>query len=381
MRIIYPYPMRISNGYTYMLSIIQFLNALAERVQVDLLSLDSREDIKNYLEQDLGVQLHANLNVVQVTNKRFKVKSNKVFFIGNVIEYLETIEQEKIVIYTRDFKQMRLLIKRARHLFRDVQFIFEVHQILSQNYCRVGKHKRALEMRKLESYVFSNVDKLVCITSTLSSEIRRSFPDCVSDHEILPVGFNKRFLNLMHERNRSYDFIYSGNFSEWKGLDILISAVGIIKQQYGRNVKGVLIGANKETEEYYGKKISELDLLDNIEIIPRLEHKKIDAYMARSKVGVLSNTYAGDALLFTSPLKLYEYLGAGLKVVVSRLPSIESNIDSTLVYYARPESPQSFAKVIVAALDDSEFCSDKVRKFAENYIWEERARKFIEFSV
>jgi glycosyltransferase involved in cell wall biosynthesis len=380
-RIIYPYPMRISNGYTYMLSIIQFLNALAERVQVDLLSLDSREDIKNYLEQDLGVQLHANLNVVQVTNKRFKVKSNKVFFIGNVIEYLETIEQEKIVIYTRDFKQMRLLIKRARHLFRDVQFIFEAHQILSQNYYRIGKHKQALEMRKLESYVFSNVDKLVCITSTLSSEIRRSFPDCVSDHEILPVGFNKRFLNLIHKRNRSYDFIYSGNFSEWKGLDILISAVGIIKQQYGRNVKGVLIGANKETEEYYGKKISELDLLDNIEIIPRLEHKKIDAYMARSKVAVLSNTYAGDGLLFTSPLKLYEYLGAGLKVVVSRLPSIESNIDSTLVYYARPESPQSFAKVIVAALDDSEFCSDKVRKFAENYIWEERARKFIEFSV
>ena len=79
MRIIYPYPMRISNGYTYMLSIIQFLNALAERVQVDLLSLDSREDIKNYLEQDLGVQLHANLNVVQMTNKRFKVRVIRYF--------------------------------------------------------------------------------------------------------------------------------------------------------------------------------------------------------------------------------------------------------------------------------------------------------------
>ena len=74
-----------------MLSIIQFLNALADRVQVDLLSLDSREDIKNYLEKNLGVQLHANLNVVQVTNKMFKVKSNKIFFIGNVIKYLEKI--------------------------------------------------------------------------------------------------------------------------------------------------------------------------------------------------------------------------------------------------------------------------------------------------
>jgi len=62
-----------------MLSIIQFLNALAERVQVDLLSLDSREDIKNYLEQDLGVQLHANLNVVQMTIKDLRLRVIRYF--------------------------------------------------------------------------------------------------------------------------------------------------------------------------------------------------------------------------------------------------------------------------------------------------------------
>ena len=42
--------MHISNGYTYMLSIIQFLNTLAEIVPVELLCLDSSEDIKKYFE-------------------------------------------------------------------------------------------------------------------------------------------------------------------------------------------------------------------------------------------------------------------------------------------------------------------------------------------
>jgi len=93
----------------------------------------------------------------------------------------------------------------------------------------------------------------------------------------------------------------------------------------------------------------------------------------------LSNKYDADGLLFTSPLKLYEYLGSGLKVVVSRLPSIESNLDESLVYYATPETPSSFAEEIVGALDDNNFRSDLIKDFAKGYTWEARANRFLEF--
>ncbi len=63
--------MHISNGYTYMLSIIQFLNTLAENVSVELLSLDSQDDIKKYLNTNLDIELHPNLKVVKISNKRF----------------------------------------------------------------------------------------------------------------------------------------------------------------------------------------------------------------------------------------------------------------------------------------------------------------------
>ena len=44
MKIIYPYPMQISKGYTYMLSIIQFLNTLAKFMST-LIFLQYLEDI------------------------------------------------------------------------------------------------------------------------------------------------------------------------------------------------------------------------------------------------------------------------------------------------------------------------------------------------
>jgi len=379
MKIIYPYPMHISNGYTYMLSIIQFLNTLAEIVPVELLCLDSRGDIKEYLNNNLGVRLNDNLKVVTISNKRFGVKSNKLFFISNVIKYLKQYKSERIIIYTRDFKQMRLAIKNLKQTYSNATFIFEVHQILSQNYCREGEYKKAKEMKELEDFVFSNVDSLICITSTLSSEIKKVFPSCTNNHHILPVGFNKDFLNIEHKKNTKYDVIYSGNFSQWKGLDILVEAISIIKHQYNRDIKAVLIGANDQTKQQYEDQAKELDVFDNIEIVKRVEHKKIYNYIAQSTVGVLSNKYDADGLLFTSPLKLYEYLGSGLKVVVSRLPSIESNVDQSLVYYATPESPHSFAKEILNALDDDAFNINKVKEFSKGYTWESRVKSFMEF--
>jgi glycosyltransferase involved in cell wall biosynthesis len=363
-----------------MLSIIQFLNTLAEIVPVELLCLDSRGDIKDYLNNNLGIRLSDNLKVVTISNKKFGVKSNKLFFISNVLKYLEQYKFEKLVIYTRDFKQMRLAIKNLKSSdTSSIKFVFEVHQILSQNYCREGEYKKAKEMKELEDFVFSNANDLICITSTLSSEIKKVFPTCISNHHILPVGFNKDFLNIEYKKSAKYDVIYSGNFSAWKGLDILVEAISIIKHQYNRDIKAVLIGANNQTKQQYENQAKELGVVDNIEIVKRVEHKNIYNYISLSKVGVLSNKYDADGLLFTSPLKLYEYLGSGLKVVVSRLPSIESNIDQSLVYYATPESPHSFAKEILNALDDETFDFNKVKDFSKNYTWESRAKNFIEF--
>lgn len=371
--------MHISQGYTYMLSIIQFLNTLAKHVPVELLCLDSKKAIERYLNNSLAIDLHPNLKVVQISNKKFGIKSNKLFFIANVLKYLKRFESEKLVIYTRDFKQMRLAIQNLKHKSLNVRFVFEVHQILSQNYCREGKYKKAKEMQALEEFVFAGVNDLICITSTLSSEIRKVFPACVSNHHILPVGFNKDFLSIQHQERKKYDLIYSGNFSEWKGLDILVEAISIIKHQYNRNIKAVLIGANNQTKQQYEAQARELSVSDNITIVNRVDHKEIYDYIAQSKVGVLSNKYDADGLLFTSPLKLYEYLGAGLKVVVSRLPSIESAIDPSLVYYATPENPESFAQEIIEALNDIDFDASIVKGFAKNHTWESRAQRFLEF--
>ena len=378
MKIVYPYPMHISKGYTYMLSIIQFLNTLANFISVDLLCLDDKATLSKFLQENLGIKLNKNLNVIQISNKRFGIKSNKFFFIKGTINHLKNIKSERIILYTRDLKQMRLCIKKIKNLKRSVEFIFEAHQILSKNYERENNIKQSQRMRKLESFVFSNVDCLLCITETLSQDIKKSFVDCSKNHLILPVGFDKKFLSTTH-KNKKYDVLYAGNFSKWKGLDSLIEAISLIKQTKYKNISVVLIGADKNSKTYYEDKSKSLGLDNNITILNRIKHKKIFQYLSVSKIGVVPTSSEGDGLLYTSPLKLYEYLGSGMKVVSSRLPSIESNIPDHIVYYSNPDDPESLASSIVLALEDQNFNYDKVKNFAKKYTWDKRAERLLDF--
>jgi len=374
-RVIYPYPMKISNGYSYMLSIAQFLNALSEEIHVDLLCLDSEYEMTDYFIETLGIKKNSKLNIVSLNNKKFGIKSNKLFFYANVKSYIKkTIkEHEQIFFYSRDIKQMRLGLKNL-DIYKNIYFIFEAHQILSQNYCRNGDYSRAKEILKYENYVFNRADLIISITPTLKNEITKLFP-LSKKIEVLPVGFDKRYLDLK-PINPKYDLIYSGNFSQWKGLDILIEAVEKLKRTYKKPISVLLIGANNDDFNFYKNLVKEKKLLSTIKIIKRVKHKKVRHYVSQSKVGVLSNKFNADGMLFTSPLKLYEYLGAGIIVIAPRLPSIESSMKDNFIQYFRAEDPDDLAKKIIYALTEHKYDIADQKKYASDFTWDRRAEKF-----
>jgi len=377
MKIYYPYPMRLSNGYSYMLSILQFLNSLADYYQVEILSLDSEHEIDEYFDRVLNLKRNKNLNVKTISNKFLFIKSNKIFFFRNIKKYLNSKTNEKICIYSRDFKQMRLCLKKFRR-FENFLFIFEVHQILSENHISKGNLKAGKEMYKLEKFVFKNVDFLIPITKTLRSEIRKKFDISTNMELVLPVGFNKEFLKK-NTFKKIYDVIYAGNFSRWKGLDILIKAIEIIKKKYFIDINVLLVGAREHERLELEQKCIDKDIIKNVEILNRVNHREILTFLRKSKIGVIPNRYIDDGAFYTSPLKLYEYLGVGLKIVVADLPSINSAIDSSLVYYFQPENPQKLAEKIIFALNDDSFCEQTLKEYAQSFTWESRAKNFNTF--
>jgi glycosyltransferase involved in cell wall biosynthesis len=374
MKILYPFPMKLSNGYTYMLSILQFLNVLSLKFDVTLCSLDTNEEIDEYFTKVLGEKKNKEFKIRTLSNKFLGVKSNKFVFFYNLKKIIKRIE-DPLIIYSRDLKQMRLAIKSFKGS-RNRYFVFETHQILSENYQRKNDYKNAKILRRLESFVFENTNLLISITETLREDIDKKFHAVTQNHYVLPLGFNKRFLDIKLSKTPKYHLIYAGNFSPWKGLDVLIHAVKILKSDYREKLKVLLVGATPDSKKIYTQLINSLQLNDVIEISMRVKHKDIYKYLKNAEIGIIPNKYEGDGMLYTNPLKLYEYLAVGLKVVASELPSILSAVPKNLIFFYKPEDTKDLARKIKLALECKRTNIKEKRNFSTNFTWESRVEKF-----
>ena len=332
--------MHISHGHNYMLSISQFVNALAKYRSVDLLCLDSKEEMEHFFADTLGDRMAPDLNIVTISNKKFGIKSNTLFFQRAAKKHIKNLADQdgEVLVYSRNLKHTALLINSLRDDNR-VKFAFEPHQILSQNLCRESKFKDAERTRKLERAVLENVDFLVPITKTLNNEIDLIFNGVTKRRSILPVGVADRFFVKKAEASE-YDLIYSGNFSEWKGIDILLDSLALACKIRPK-LSVIFTGAYPEQKLHYKNKISQLGLDHNINFTDRTPHKEMPIIMQKANVGIVSASYKGDGLLYTSPLKLYEYLASGLAVVAPRIPSLMSMIPEHLIHWAIPENSNS----------------------------------------
>lgn len=378
MVVVYPFPMHLSQGFSYMLSIAQFVNGLAKYCQVDLLCLDSGNAMSKFYRETLSEPVASTLKIVQLNNHCCGFRSNRLFFQAKVRRHISRLlsEGENVVVYSRDYKQMTGLIsadwKGARPYF-----VFESHQIQSQNLCRNGDFSSATKLRNLEKKVYREVDAIAPITQTLSNEISRVFPE-VTDHRIvLPVGVSERFF-ICDNARKNYDLIYSGNFSRWKGIDTLVKSVHIVKKKFPE-VRVLLVGIHDSQESYYQDMISKLDLLENVELRPRVPIAEIPMLLAQSRVGLLPVSYQEDGLLYTSPLKLCEYLASGLVVVASQVPSLMAALPENLVYWALPDNADSFARSINQALECG--CHDPSEgvEYAKEFTWKKRGERLHKF--
>jgi glycosyltransferase involved in cell wall biosynthesis len=108
--------------------------------------------------------------------------------------------------------------------------------------------------------------------------------------------------------------VYLGNLDGSRGVDVVIRAVRALGER-GRPVVLHVIGEGPSLEPLRAL-ARNLDVPDRVHIYGRLPYARVRALMARADVGVIPH-YATNAWNSTIPNKLFDYMLAGLPVVVS----------------------------------------------------------------
>lgn len=364
MKILYIANIRLPTEKAHGVQIMEMASALSrEGTEVELV-VPRR---KNHLKQD-PFEFYQIENTFSVT----RLFTWDLLFLGKVgykitslmfavVAAMYAIKQRQLV-YSRDELVLFLLS------FFGKQYVFEPH-IAKWNF--------------IERMVMERALLIVPITQGLKDFfMKKGVPD--GRMLVAPDGVNlERFAhNLSKEQSRirlgfpldKKIVLYSGHLYSRKGAQTLAEAAASI----GEDTLIVFVGGNQDdiarfTGKYGGIK--------NIRIMGHQPHEEVPYYLSAADVLVLPNSMkSDDSRLYTSPMKLFEYMSSGVPIVASDVPSLREVLSEKVAVLVTPDSPEAFVEGITQILSNpaegAEFAK-RAQTDVQNYSWEKRANAIL----
>jgi len=148
--------------------------------------------------------------------------------------------------------------------------------------------------------------------------------------------------------------IFAGAFRSWHGAIHLVDAIKILRGRGDTDVGAVFVGDGSELARVRHAAAG----IETIVFTGALPHDRMPAALAAADIGVAPFDIGAHAPLslgfYWSPLKIFEYMAAGLPLVapgVDRIPSLVADGREGLLYDPRPGHADALAATLVRLKD------------------------------
>jgi glycosyltransferase involved in cell wall biosynthesis len=307
------------------------------------------------------------------------------FVIGAALATLPLHRRRKFdVVYVHappDFLVLAALLPRLR----GARVILDIHDLTPHMYdVRFGSRRGAslvtTVLRLVERCACASADRVVTVHEPYRDELVANGVKAAKvaivmnspDDADIEVA---RKTALDDSASDAFTVAYHGTVNHWYGVDLLVQAIGRLKDQFPA-LHAVILG---EGDALPGAEriASELGVQDRIEFSRRyVPHLEALSTVARASCGVIPNRRS-RLNRFALSSKLLEYVALGVPVVVSRLETLAAHFNSEEVTFFEPDDADALAEAIswvaehpVAAQEKTE----RARLRAEAYAWR-RSRK------
>ena len=260
------------------------------------------------------------------------------------------------VFYTRE--------RYATLFFRN--FVYEVH---------MPEQMRLYGFKPRKIIVLTNYIKEELVRSGVSEDKILVAPDAVKLEMFPKISKEvaRKKLGFLGDKPIA---LYWGNFKKWKGVDTLAEAVPFLE-----SMLVVMVGGTKESD--ITRIREKVKGYTNAVVEGFKLQKELPWYLAVADVLVLPNSAKDEnSRLYTSPLKLFEYMAAERPIAASNLPSLREVLNNKNVVFFKPDSAKNLSETILILLAHPELqkkLAEQARADVEEYTWDKRARKILNF--
>jgi glycosyltransferase involved in cell wall biosynthesis len=294
------------------------------------------------------------------------VHSNRLFFwrLSRWLRARAAQGRRPQIVMVRHLKVAYSLLQA----FPDLPLLYEAHEV----FANVAPERKRPALAAVEEMVLRRAAVLVAITQGAVEDLKRRYglareAHVLHDAVALPASVPAK---AWHEAGRHV--VYAGSFFVWKGVQDLVTAA-----KYLPGCRITLIGGSPEQIAAF---TAELDPAGaEVVFAGHLRHDDVMRALGEACIAVLPNREEPNSL-WSSPLKLFEYMGSGCAVVASDLPSFHEVLGADDAVWTRPGDGESLAQGILRLTCDAALAAalgQRMRDRVRDYTWERRADRLL----
>ena len=292
------------------------------------------------------------------------LRSNRLFFrrLSGWMEQQAGRGRRPALIRARHRKIAHALLDR----FPDVPLLYEAHEVFAE----VAPPAKRESLARIEESVLRRAKALGAITQGVAADLKKRYrldreihvlPDAVAWPARIPE-------KPWHEAGRH--IVYAGSFFPWKGVQDLVAAA-----EWLPGCRIELIGGSPERIRESRSQVP----AGGAEVVfaGHLTHPQTLQALGQACIAVLPNRAEPNSL-WSSPLKLFEYMAAGCAVVTADLPSVREALAHDEAIWVPPDDPRALAAGIRQLADNpgkARQLGERVRERARAFTWEARAAR------
>ena len=263
--------------------------------------------------------------------------------------------------------------------------ILDVHDLVPEFYMRkfsVSENHIIITLLKwIEKISASYADHVITVTGIWRERLIERSVRSSKCTVILNAPYTELFKKqkAVKSKNGFFQLSYHGNLKEPTGVDILIKALGIVRETVP-SVRLQIIGGKGPQQQVLKKLTKDLMLDQNIRFISSTPTDKIPELIGQADVGIdpkKDGVYAGETL----SVKAMEYLAMGVPLIVSKTKVAQTYFDESMVMFFNPGDENDLAKKITQLYQSPQKRKEMVKKaeqFNVKYTWKKYEKVYFE---
>ena len=217
---------------------------------------------------------------------------------------------------------------------KNINVTYECHDLTS------------IRKKLIKKSILSPNSKLICINKFIKEDLGLKEDKNII---VLENGFDHEVFSKRDKKEHPIRVLFSGNlerFGKTRGVDEIIKYFSEIS--FEREVELHIFGGPEAIVEALKQKYD----LKNLFIHGHVKRSRLSKEMGVSHIGILSNIESTHSQRHTSPLKYFEYIGSGLKVLATDSLVHKSLPFQNSIYFFSLKDSESFKNSINLAISN-----------------------------